>query len=220
MHVDLFSDLDLNLIDNLCAKIQVVDIEEGKDFFKQTGFKQGIVVILSGGVKWLALDVNGNHRIIKYFGDNDIVVLDKVLQIFEKDQYLESVTDSKYAYIPHEIIDEIGLKDPMFRFRLLTLIAKKADEFDTRVSRLMHNSVRERLGIALVELVNKFGLIDSNQLRLRFTKKELCQFLSASKSSVNRLLLELDQNNAIRFQKDRLFINNMNLIKMMSKGQA
>ena len=217
---NLFEQINEEATNVLKEEGKLITVKRKKDLLDEIGSKDGLVYFYDGVCKWRALDVNGNDRIIKYFGANDVMIIDKVLALFNSDQYFEAVKEVQVVFIPSSTMESMMLASPELRMKYLVTVAKKADEFDSRASRLMQNTVRERLGIAIDELTGKFGLDTSNKLKLPFTKKELCHLLSASKSSVNRLLQELNENNAVYFNKNNLYVNNLSYLRSMAEGRA
>ena len=93
------------------------------------------------------------------------------------------------------------------------MVSKKADEFKSRAGKLVNTPVKERMLESIKELMDKFGLNDSKHLRIPMTKKDMCRLLSASKSSVNRLIQEFQANKLMEFQRNKLIIKDIGKIQ-------
>lgn len=202
----LFNNISNKTISEISQKVLFEEVYCDEELIAHFKSNKGIILITEGVVKWRVNDINGEDRIVKYFGKSDCLVIDRVLELFESSQSLDVIKPVKAIYISQELLDFVANEEPFFRINLLGLISKKADEFEARAGKLVNTPVKERMLESIKELVDKFGLSDSKQLRLPLSKKELCQLLSASKSSVNRLIQEFQTLNLIEFNRNRLFI--------------
>lgn len=202
----LFNNISNEIIESILDEVLFHDVYCNEDLLKHFNSQDGIMIITEGIVKWRVIDVNGEERIVKYFGKSDCFLIDRVLELFQGPQNFDIVKPSKVIYIPKSALEKVALKAPMFRLNTLGLISKKADEFEARAGKLVNTPVKERMLESIKELVEKFGVNESKFLRLPISKKELCQLLSASKSSVNRLIQEFQSLGLLEFQRNKLLI--------------
>lgn len=206
----LFNNISNKVIDSILDDVCFHDVYCDEDLIAHFDCQDGLIIITEGIIKWRVVDVNGDERIVKYFGKSDCFLVDRVLELFEGPQNLDIVRPSKVIYIPQSVLVKVALEAPMFRLNTLGLISKKADEFEARAGKLVNTPVKERMLESIKELVDKFGLNESKHLRLPISKKEMCQLLSASKSSVNRLIQEFQALNLLEFQRNKLLIKDSN----------
>lgn len=209
----LFNNIDNKLVSEISELVRYEEIYCDEELFSHFDCQSGIIIFTEGVVKWKVIDVNGDERIIKYFGKSDSIVVDRVLDLFDGPQTFEVVQPVKAIYISKDIIEKISDEQPLFRLNLLGMVSRKADEFESRAGKLVNTPVKERMLESIKELIEKFGVNDSKQLRIPMTKKDMCQLLSASKSSVNRLIQEFQTKNLMEFQRNKLLIKDSNKIQ-------
>jgi CRP-like cAMP-binding protein len=209
----LFSNIDNKLIAEVSNMVRYEEIYCDEELFKHFDCQSGVIILTEGVVKWKVIDVNGDERIIKYFGKSDSIVVDRVLELFDGPQTFEIIQPVKAIFLSQEKIEKISNEQPLFRLNLLGMVSKKADEFESRAGKLVNTPVKERMLESIKELMDKFGLNDSKHLRIPMTKKDMCQLLSASKSSVNRLIQEFQANNLMEFQRNKLLIKDIGKIQ-------
>lgn len=210
----LFEGLDQTLLEEIKDQVILFSVKRGENLSDIVSTRGALFFVIKGTLKWNVLDVNGEWRIIKFVTPNDVINVHAMLSNKSKQERFIANNDSQLFVLKESLIDELKMKDPSFMLKLISLATKEATYIEKHANKLMSYPLKERLILAVSDWAKKFGLTEDNRINLKLSKKEIANFIAASKSSMNRLIHEMEDSQTLRIEQNQVRVIDPNILNL------
>lgn len=210
----LFNNVDKELMSAIEEECILLSLKKGEDIVEEFNVKGTVMFLLKGGVKWSVLDINGDWRILKFVNENEFINIQSVLKPLNQQERYITLDKTEVLMLRKELLDKLRTNSPVFSLNLIQLATKEAMDVEKQVNQVMGFPLKERLINCVKELAFKFGVNEENRINLKISKKDIANFIVASKSSMNRLVHEMEENQIITIEKNGVKILDQGFLKV------
>jgi CRP/FNR family transcriptional regulator len=115
---------------------------------------------------------------------------------------VSAITDSTLASLDHDDLRPLLLERPGVAVELLQALAQRLRRTNEAMADLVFTDVPGRVAKALLDLAEKFGVVEADGTRVRhdLTQEELAQLVGASRETVNKALSEFAHRGWLRIE--------------------
>jgi CRP-like cAMP-binding protein len=168
--------------------------------------------IYSGRVKILNTGINGREQILRLAKDGEMIGL----RGFSTHQYFPigavALEDTIICNFRVEIMKEMLLSLPKLSYDFMNLYAEELSRSETKVRKLAHMNVREKVVDTLLYINRKFGQ-KNGFLRIKLSRKEIADFAGTTEEQVIRVISALKKEELIVSEGKKLGIPNVDILK-------
>jgi len=172
----------------------------------------GLYFIYSGKVKILNTGIHGREQILRLAKDGEMVGL----RGFSTHQYFPigavALEDTIICNFRVEIMKEMLLALPKLSYDFMNLYAEELSRSETKVRKLAHMNVREKVVDTLLYINRKFGQ-KNGFLRIKLSRKEIADFAGTTEEQVIRVISALKKEELIVSEGKKLGIPNVDILR-------
>jgi CRP-like cAMP-binding protein len=195
---------------------------KGQVVFRENSYPTGIYLVESGLAKKIKLDAAENEHIVYICTAGDIMGFQSVLSA---GRYLDSaiaLEDSNIAFIPREDFLAAVEQSAVLASRLLRILSHEFGVMLHALTVQNRRTVRERLAITLVNLVEKINKqhpeSDSRPI-ISLSRTDLAQMCGTTKETVVRVLAEFKASKTVATSGSKIYIDDLAaLVKIAALG--
>ncbi len=201
-------------VEALGNQFEVIEAPRGTTLFQEGEPGDSLYIVLEGKVKLGRRSSDGRENLVAVMGPADQF---GELSLFDPGPRTATavvVTDARLARLPKQALQTWVQERPQIAIQLLHVIARRLRRTNTMLADLIFVDVPGRVAKQLLLLAQKFGSVDSGQLRVThdLTQEELAQLVGASRETVNKALadfasrgwLRLEGKSVVILDRDRL----------------
>jgi CRP-like cAMP-binding protein len=184
-----------------------VEFSKGAMIYFRGEFCKSVDVILKGNLSAQKIDDEGNVLIVNKFSEGDTI--GENLLFSQNGQYPMTVvadTEVNILKLQKELVLSIGQRDRRFLSRLLTSISDKTLVLAGKINLLSYKSLRQKI---IGYLIHEYHIQNSNEIRLRFSKKELAERMGVRRTSLSRELCKMKKDGLISYDARKIYLCNL-----------
>ena len=179
---------DLITLDGLDSHKSEISFGRGEYVFKQGAYPSGLFCLSRGKVLISKVDKNGNsivinlHKEVSFLGISDYVA---------EQSYQSSclcISDVKVCMIQDDQIRMLLKNNKTFTQKVLKTLAMDYHQSNMRMLAITKKNMSARLAVALLELIEVFGLLKSGEINVYLKRSELGILSCMSTANVIRHL--------------------------------
>lgn len=172
----------------------------------------GLYFIYSGKVKILNTGIHGREQILRLAKDGEMIGL----RGFSTHQYFPigavALEDTVICNFRIDVMKEMLLSLPRLSYDFMNLYAEELNRSETKVRKLAHMNVREKVVDALLYVNRKFGQ-KNGYLRIKLSRKEIADFAGTTEEQVIRIISVLKKEEMIVCDGKKLGIPDVDILK-------
>ncbi|HEX9232100.1 MAG TPA: Crp/Fnr family transcriptional regulator [Jatrophihabitantaceae bacterium] len=189
-------------VEALGNQFEVIEAPRGTTLFQEGEPGDSLYIVLEGKVKLGRRSSDGRENLVAVMGPADQF---GELSLFDPGPRTATavvVTDARLARLPKQALQTWVQERPQIAIQLLHVIARRLRRTNTMLADLIFVDVPGRVAKQLLLLAQKFGSVDSGQLRVThdLTQEELAQLVGASRETVNKALADFASRGWLRLE--------------------
>jgi len=189
-------------VEALGNQFEVIQAPRGTTLFQEGEPGDSLYIVLEGKVKLGRRSSDGRENLVAVMGPADQF---GELSLFDPGPRTATavvVTDARLARLPKQALQTWVQERPQIAIQLLHVIARRLRRTNTMLADLIFVDVPGRVAKQLLLLAQKFGSVDSGQLRVThdLTQEELAQLVGASRETVNKALADFASRGWLRLE--------------------
>jgi CRP/FNR family cyclic AMP-dependent transcriptional regulator len=210
----LFQGVDPDDVEALASEFEIIETPRGTVLFHEGDPGDSLFIVLAGKVKLGRRSSDGRENLVAVMGPSDQF---GELSLFDPGPRTVTAVvliDGRMARLPKEALHKWVQERPQIALQLLRVVARRLRRTNTMLADLIFVDVPGRVAKQLLQLAQRFGSVDSGQLRVThdLTQEELAQLVGASRETVNKALadfahrgwLRLEGKSVVILDRDRL----------------
>lgn len=191
--VPIFAALPLSDRGELASRMRVRQFARDEVVFHRDDPAGHFFVIVAGTVKLAGADESGREVVIAILRGGDVF---GELELFDdqpRSVTVTAITETQALALGREDFFEVLERNPRSMRAMLTLLARTIRDTAGRIEDLVFLDVPSRVAKSLLDLR---GLKGSNR-DIHLTQEDIAAFVGATRTSVNRVLADLEQRGII-----------------------
>jgi CRP/FNR family transcriptional regulator, cyclic AMP receptor protein len=200
--VPLFAALDDDAAQVLSTALTTRQVPRGHVVFNEGDAGDRLFVVLDGKVKISRTASDGRENLLTVLGPGEMFGELSLFDPGPRTATATAVTDSTLASLDHDDLRPLLLERPVVAVHLLRALAQRLRRTNEAMADLVFSDVPGRVANALLGLAEKFGVTDSDGVRVQhdLTQEELAQLVGASRETVNKALSEFANRGWLRLE--------------------
>jgi CRP/FNR family transcriptional regulator, cyclic AMP receptor protein len=198
----LFQGVAVEDVEALGSQFEIFEASRGTTLFHEGEPGDSLYIVLAGKVKLGRRSSDGRENLVAIMGPADQF---GELSLFDPGPRTATavvVTDARLARLPKDALQKWAQDRPQIAMQLLRVVARRLRRTNTMLADLIFVDVPGRVAKQLLQLAQKFGSVDSGQLRVThdLTQEELAQLVGASRETVNKALADFASRGWLRLE--------------------
>lgn len=204
----------------IAVKKTTLVFKKGRKLFEEGEPVKGIYFIYEGSVKVSKNWGPQKELLLRFARVGDVVGH----RGFGGDlQYPISATaleDCKVCFIDNDFLEASLHANAALTYQLMQLFAKELQKAEKRMRDLVHRDVKERVVLALFELMDSFGLDEEGFIALSITRQDIASYAGTSYETVFKFFTEWSSQNILRTSGKSIKLNNPKALEALLTEQA
>jgi CRP/FNR family transcriptional regulator len=210
----LFAALDPDSAATLEAALTRRTLARGHVVFSEGDPGDRLFVVLDGKVKISRAAADGRENLLAVLGATEMFGELSLFDPGPRTATVSTITETTLASLDHDDLRPVLAERPGVAVQLLQALAQRLRRTNEAMADLVFTDVPGRVAKALLDLAEKFGVTETEGIRVRhdLTQEELAQLVGASRETVNKALsefahrgwLRIDGRSVLLLDADRL----------------
>jgi CRP-like cAMP-binding protein len=199
---------DLKFLESKMVKNK---IKKGKTIFSEGSYPSGIFYLIKGRIKKFKSGHNGKEQIIYVCNSGEIFGYPALLSGEPFHDSATALEDSVVAFLPKTDFLQLLEESTVLSDRLLKNLSHKFGVLENIIVAFSHKSVRERLALSLLILLEKFkdkGK-DHKRTEIILSREDLSNFVGTAVETLVRLIREFRDEGLIETEGKKIRVLNI-----------
>lgn len=199
---------DLKFLESKMVKSKV---KKGKTIFSEGSYPSGIFYLIKGRVKKYKSNSNGKEQIISICSHGEILGYPALLNNGPFPDSALTLEDSIIAFIHKDDFMKLLDQSPVLCSRLLKNLSHKFGVLENIIVAFAHKTVRERLALSLLILIEKFKEKgkEAKKTEIILSREDLSNFVGTAVETLVRLLKEFKEDGLIETEGKKIRVLNL-----------
>lgn len=183
--------------------------------FHEGDYPNHIYFINSGKVKTFKINDDGKEYITDLHKPGDFIGFIALLEETDHNETAVALEDSETCLIPKEDFTKLLNTNKDVSNQFIKMLASNILEKEKQLLDLAYNTVRKRVGDALIRLMDKYKSEDKNDFTISVSRDDLASIVGTATESVIRSLSDLKDEGLIKIQASRITIVNPSKLRQL-----
>ena len=216
--IPMFSELSEDQIREITSSSLQMEIKKHQFLFMEGEKYQGFYILLKGSIKVFRISREGKETIIHLVQPKQAFA---DIPLFEGTDYpvsAEALEDSVLLFFKGKNFIRLLEKNPQISLKMLGGFAKRMKSLTQKIEELSSNEVTSRLAKFLMQEIRNSGTekLPEPFVRLSVSKNAIAGYLGTITETLSRSLKKLQDDEIIRVQGKKIFVNNLKKLKELS----
>jgi CheY-like chemotaxis protein/CRP-like cAMP-binding protein len=170
----------------------------------QEGKRPRFLYYLSKGkVKCFKTHEDGKEYITNLYSDGDFIGYTALIEDTYYDDTAVILEDAEIMQIPREDFLQMIYSDISIAAKFIHIITFNVKEKEERLLNLAYSSLRKRVAKALVDIVEKFNIMNAGKT-IEISREEIAQYIGTATESLNRTISDFKAEKLIDINKGKI----------------
>ncbi|SKB30088.1 response regulator [Daejeonella lutea] len=189
---------------------------------KQTIFSEGdqlshVFMIKAGGIRTFMIYQDGREIATGMLGPGEFFGYESVILNKACTDNAETLENTELYLISRDDFNTLLFKNPGISRKFIDLLSGNVREKQEQLLKLAYNSVRKRVGDALVSLAEKFGEKDSDTVTIRVSRDDLAAMVGTANETVSRTLTDFKDEHLIEKEASNIKILSLSKLRKIKQ---
>jgi len=194
-----------------------VTIKKGEIIFNEGDIINGVYCIKEGTCKLVKMNSNGKDTILKLISKGELLGQTSILTEEKSTLSAIAVNDMSVCYIPKSEILSFIDDNKNFSFEVTKNVCQNLNDANEFAINHTHKTVKERLAIALIDVLESAGVDKEGYLNLILTRDEIASMVGTATENCIRLLADLKKLGYIELKAKKIKILKLNELKSLAE---
>jgi len=208
---DFFSQIRPEDVRKLETASQIRKFKRGEPIYAPADEADSVMLVASGRVKICNMMADGKQSILGFIEPGEMFGELAVFDSGKREEYAEAVESSLVIIMPGDYVRWIMNRYPSFSLGVSRLIGMRRRRIERRLRNLLFRSNRERLVYLILELVESYGVENSQgiDLNIKLSHQDLAHIIGSTRETVTVVLGQLQSEGLLRIARRRLTVTNL-----------
>jgi CRP-like cAMP-binding protein len=211
---EIFNSVSKGLLERLNEIRQIKKYKKGDFIFFEGKNPTGVYSIHEGYIKIFKIGKDGKSKIIYISRPGDLIGWEQLTEdIYTKNAV--ALEDTVISWFPKEGFLDIIKDDCILSLALTKYLCKGNLMLESHIFLLFQGTLRQRLAINLLFLVERLGVYfkENILIRISLSRQDLADLIGTNTETTIKLLSQFRKEGIIDFQNKRMLILNTSILK-------
>jgi len=187
----------------------------GTIIFSEEEETDGIYIITEGLIKVYKMSIDGREKTLAILSPGDILGEMALFDHSYRSATAEALETSTVNVIPRQDFERLLEEMPTLAIKIIRVLAERLRQADEEIKNLLFLNARSRVILNLVQLAEQHlqEKKTGTPMPFRLTHAEMANLVGVSRETVTRVISELQDEDLIRIEKRKLWINDIQRLK-------
>jgi CRP/FNR family transcriptional regulator, anaerobic regulatory protein len=194
--VPIFNHLDQDQMNEIMTMTRSISYKMGEHIYHAGDDSDSLYIVNKGRIRIYRLSESGKEQLVRILNPGDYTGELALFKKSEHESYAEAMMATGICVIKREDLQELLAKFPTISLKLLNEFSNRLEQSEKQTTRFSTETVETRIGLFLAESIDPE--LDSNEITLPMSKKDLASYLGTTPETISRKLAELEDKGLIK----------------------
>lgn len=218
----LFSGADSATVDRIAGTCHLHRHRKGETLFLMGDPADGLHILRNGLVRiWIA-DEAGKELTLTLLEPGDPLGEIALLDGLPRTANATALEAGESLFLPRDSFDAVMEEEPKFSRHVIQLLCEILRRNTETIGAFAFRNLDARLARTLAELATAHGAADGRSVRLtrKFSQTDLAQMLGVTREAVNKRLMAMAHDGALRLEEGHIVVTDMAEIQARAEIRA
>ena len=196
--VPIFNHLEEKQMDEIMHTTQSVSFERGSMIYRAEEESDTLYIVNTGRIRIYRLAESGKEQLVRILEPGDFT---GEMALFspentKHESYAEAMMNTKICMIKRSDLQEYLLKYPSISLKILNELSQRLEQSEKQTTRFATEKVEARIALFLAECLGPE--MDTMEIALPMSKKDLASYLGTTPETISRKLSDLEDEGLIK----------------------
>lgn len=192
------------LIPQLSEQYNVEHYAKKQQVYQEGRRSRFLYVVLKGKIKVFRYSDESKEYITSIHAPGDFVGYHSLLENGNYTDNASAMEDSELLLVPREDFFSLLKADPSVMARFIQIISQDVKEKEERLLQLAYGSLRKRVAIALLDLLQKYQVAGSSSMEI--SRDDIAHYVGTATESLIRTLSDFKSEKRVEIREGRIHI--------------
>ncbi len=192
------------LIPQLSEQYNVEHYAKKQQVYQEGRRSRFLYVVLKGKIKVFRYSDESKEYITSIYAPGDFVGYHSLLENSNYTDNASAMEDSELLLVPREDFFSLLKADPSVMARFIQIISQDVKEKEERLLQLAYGSLRKRVAIALLDLLQKYQATGSSSMEI--SRDDIAHYVGTATESLIRTLSDFKSEKRVEIREGRIHI--------------
>ena len=201
----------------IASRKDVFTFKKGKKIFREGEPVKGIFFILEGSVTVAKNWGEDKELILRFLKEGNVLGYRGFGGELQYPVSATALEDCKVCFIDNEFLELILVANGSLTYQVMQVYATELQKTDKRMRDLVLRDVKERIVLALLEIVDAFGSRDDGFLALPISRQDIASYAGTTYETVFKFFSELSAKSILTTSGKHIRIDDRQALKAILK---
>lgn len=194
--VPIFNHLEEEQMDEIMHAARSVMYKKGEMIYHAGDESDSLYIVSRGKIKIYRLSESGREQLMRILTPGEFKGELALFKEATHESYAEAMIGTNVCVIKRQDLQELLLKYPTISLKILSEFSHRLDHSEKQTTRFATEKVETRIALFLAELLEED--VQSSEIKLPMTQKDLASYLGTTPETISRKLSDLVQQGYIK----------------------
>jgi CRP-like cAMP-binding protein len=200
------------LIQKLSEQYNIENYDKKQMLYQEGKRPRFLYYLMKGKVKGFKSHEDGKEYITNLYSDGDFIGYAALIEDVNYDDGAGILEDAEIMQIPKDDFLQMIYTDISIASKFIHIITHNVKEKEDRLLSLAYSSLRKRVAKALVDILEKFNLIEQTT-PIEISREDIAQYVGTATESLIRTLSDFKAEKLIEIKSGKIIVNNVEKLK-------
>ena len=200
------------LILKLSERYNVENYDKKQMLYQENKRPRFLYYLLKGKVKGFRSHEDGKEYITNLYSDGDFIGYSALIEDVNYDDSAGILEDAEIMQIPKDDFLQMVYSDISIASKFIHIITNNVKEKEERLLSLAYSSLRKRVAKALVDIFEKFHLIEQTS-SIEISREDIAHYVGTATESLIRTLSDFKTEKLIEIKSGKITVNNVEKLR-------
>jgi len=200
------------LVEQLAEKYEVETYDKKQMLYQEGKRPRFLYYLMSGKIKGFKVHEDGKEYITNLYSNGDFIGYTALIEDTNYDDSASVLEDADVMQIPREDFLKMIYNDINIAAKFIHIITQNVKEKEERLLNLAYSSLRKRVAKALVNIVEKFKILEEGK-PIEISREDIAQYIGTATESLIRTLSDFKAEKLIDIKSGKIIVSDVQKLK-------
>ena len=200
------------LVEQLAEKYEVEAYDKKQMLYQEGKRPRYLFYLMSGKIKAYKVHEDGKEYITNLYSNGDFIGYTALIEDTNYDDSATVLEDADVMQIPREDFLKMIYNDINIAAKFIHIITQNVKEKEERLLNLAYSSLRKRVAKALVNIVEKFNIVEEGK-PIEISREDIAQYIGTATESLIRTLSDFKAEKLIDIRSGKIIVTDVQKLK-------